>query len=80
MSTFSQSEYYEEVTKIPYLMYLDVIPRFVPGEPQHEQESFNGDYVPADKGSWSTRLTSIPDHSELWLIQRRMRKRLSFDN
>ncbi len=32
-------------------------------------------YVPVDKGSWSTRLTSIPDHSELWLVQMRMRKR-----
>jgi hypothetical protein len=32
-------------------------------------------YVPADKGSGSSRLTSIRDHSELWLVQKRMRKR-----
>ncbi len=32
-------------------------------------------YVPADEESWSTRLTSIPDHSELRLVQMRMRKR-----
>ncbi len=37
-------------------------------------------YVPADKGSSSTRLTSIPDHSELWLVQMRMRIRYPLIN